>query len=59
MNTMIPPIGPVRITSAVKPQVHPMSGRMITVMATNAIHTSPCTNPANALPATLGEMIQK
>jgi len=36
-----------------------MSGRMITVMATNASHTRPWTNPASALPATLGEMIQK
>ena len=36
-----------------------MSGRMITVIATNASHTSPWTKPANAFPATLGATIQK
>jgi hypothetical protein len=36
-----------------------MSGRMITVMATKAIHTRPWKNPTTAFMASLGDTIQK
>ena len=36
-----------------------MSGRMITVMATNAIHTRPWKKPTTALIPSLGAMSQK
>jgi len=36
-----------------------MSGRMITVMATNAIHTSPWKKPTTALIASFGATTQK
>jgi len=36
-----------------------MSGRMITVMATNAIHTSPWKKPTSAFTASFGYTIQK
>ena len=52
-------MGPVTTTSAVYPQDHPMSGRMMTVIATKVIHTRPWKNPTIALSASLGTMSQK
>jgi hypothetical protein len=36
-----------------------MSGRMMTAMATNVIHTRPWKNPTTALSASLGAISQK
>jgi len=56
---MIPPMGPSTTTAMAYPHVQPISSRISTTMATNAIHTSPWTNPVTALPASFGWMIQK
>ena len=56
---MTPPTGPSTTTAMAYPHVQPISSRISTTMATNAIHTRPCTNPVMALPASFGCTIQK